>query len=207
MKRAFYIIASVAFALAITSCTESGKNQASELSSDEIIADAENFSDPSTRPNSTNKMSGTSRSNSHNSSAVPKVTQAEWDEVVKAVTKEIEQLQPEDVKNVLNGSMDVMNENLPLNLGAGLEITSIYIEDNAVQYLVKCDEKIIKIEDLKKELDPQNGALKDILLGKDNTENVMFAQLCKFSGYDIIYNFQTIPSQQTYSLKIKNEEL
>lgn len=206
MKKTFYIIASAAFALAIASCKDSGKNQTSELNSEEIIAGAENYSDPSARANTINSMGGTSGYNQPNSS-MPQVTQAEWDEVVNAVTKEIERLNPEDVKNVLDGSMDAMNSNLPLNIGAGMEITSIYIEDNAVQYLVKCDEKVVKIDELKKELDPQNGALKDILLGKDNTENIMFAQLCKFSGYDIIYNFQAIPSQQTYSLRIKNEEL
>ena len=100
-----------------------------------------------------------------------------------------------------------MNQNLPLQLGPGLEITSVYIQDNAVQYLVKCDEKTVTIDELKKELDPSNGAFKDIVLGKDNPQNVMFAQLCKSAGYDIIYNFQAIPSQQTYPLKISNSEL
>ena len=207
MKKILYFLPIIAIALTIVSCNDGGKNKESDESSDEMIANTDYVNEQG-KPKTAAEVVAAKRGNKTERNTAPaRVSQQEWDEVVEAVTKEIEQLEPEDVKKVLLEGIDVMNQNLPLQLGPGLEITSVYIQDNAVQYLVKCDEKTVTIDELKKELDPSNGAFKDIVLGKDNPQNVMFAQLCKSAGYDIIYNFQAIPSQQTYPLKISNSEL
>lgn len=109
----------------------------------------------------------------------------------------------------LDKALEQLNQMLPMNLGNGFTMEKISLDDNALVYLVKCNENEIDldlIEQNKAELKANTVAQ----LKSEKSRSKDFASLleyCQEKDYKVIYRYEGATSKKDVDIVVSPDEI
>lgn len=109
----------------------------------------------------------------------------------------------------LDTALEQLNKMLPMNLGNGFTMEKISLDNDALVYLVKCDENEIDldlIEQNKAELKANTVAQ----LKSEKSRSKDFASLleyCQEKGYKVIYRYEGATSKKAVDIVVSPDEI
>lgn len=139
--------------------------------------------------------------------------QSKRQEEIILTTKEMKEFpnMEESYSDYMNDVITELQNELPENIGDGLTMTSIYIENNYVHFKVKTDDTIITIPLLKRikseGIEIENGILESLAESVESNDpgDKLFVNALTNSGMGIVYIYWSQKSSQTVTFTITPE--
>lgn len=107
--------------------------------------------------------------------------------------------------NFLDSAIESLRDNLPSDMGDGMTLANVYVQDGYVTYRIDCDEDIIEMSLLDKQ--DVKSEIMESLKDKSNGEINYFIKLCTQAGYGVSYKYYGNRSGLGCSVYITHNEL
>lgn len=103
-----------------------------------------------------------------------------------------------------------VNEQCPMDVGNGMTIASLTIEDNNIVYLFEIDETqgmSVQIFNMPEVKDAMKKTLVEQYLNEDNKDTAPLTKLCKEADYNLVFRFAGKPSGDEAEIVVNADEL
>lgn len=107
--------------------------------------------------------------------------------------------------NFLDSAIESLKDDLPSDMGNGMTLADVYVQDGYVTYRIDCDEDIIEMSLLDKQ--DVKSEIMESFKDKSNGEINYFIKLCTQAGYGVSYKYYGNRSGLGCSVYITRNEL
>lgn len=114
---------------------------------------------------------------------------------------------PKDPNKLLQAQIDVTNAQLPMDYGNGMVNTKVVREGDYVIYYYQCDEDVLDIEQMQKNVSSMRSVIVDELNNSSDPAFTLFKKMCKDAGAGIGYYYVGNKSGKIAKVHIPADEL